>query len=126
MTHTRKFVLVGMIVIATVGVVFVTVPPYRTYAPESVVQSVISEAILPTDARPEIEWTDGARKFWRTHPAEVRIFGLEEVAAQDRILNSVRKHLAETDLPEIVVRFFPKGRTSTHPVEAMRYTLIRK
>jgi hypothetical protein len=74
MTHPRTLALVCTVVIATVAVVMVTVPPYRTYAPEGVVRSVISEAILPTDARPEIEWTDGARKLWQSHPAEIRFY----------------------------------------------------
>jgi len=126
MTRTRTLALICTVVLATGGVAVVTVPPYRTYAPEAVVRSVISEALLPTDARPEIEWRDGARKFWQNQPAEVRFYGVEEAATQNRILDSVRKHLAESDLPGIAVLFFPKGRTSTHPVEAMRSVLIQK
>ena len=126
MTRTRKFTLISVIADAIAGVVVAAFPPYCSYAPDAIVRSVIAEEIAPTGSRPDIEWQDGARNLWRSHPAEVRFYGIEDAAAQNRILESVRKHLAESDLPSIAVRFFPKGRTSTHPVKEARYILIQK
>ncbi len=126
MILTRQFVSVCIVVLAALAVVIFVIPPYRTYKPEGIVRSVIAEAILTTDIRPEIEWNDGARKFWRSQSAEIRFYGVEEFPTQNRILNSVRKHLVKSDLPEIAVRFFPKGRTNTNPVEEIRFILIEK
>jgi hypothetical protein len=126
MIRTHKRTLICVIAVAIAGVVVSAFPPYRSYAPDAIVRSVIAEEIAPTGSRPDLEWQDGARKLWQNDPAEVRFYGIEDAAAQNRILESVRKHLAESDLPSIAVRFFPKGRTSTHPVKETRYILIQK
>ncbi|HXB02442.1 MAG TPA: hypothetical protein VNV15_06455 [Opitutaceae bacterium] len=126
MTRPRKLTLFSVIAAAIAGVVVAAFPPYRSYAPDAIVRSVIAEVIIPTGSQPGIEWEDGARKLWQNHPAEVQFYGIEEAAAQNRILESVRKHLAESDLPSIAVRFFPKGRTRTHPVKEILYILIQK
>jgi hypothetical protein len=126
MTPARKLKLISIITGAIIGVFVSEFPPYRSYAPDAIARSVIAEEIALTGSRPDIEWQDGARKLWQNDPAEVSFYEIEDAAAQNRILESVRKHLAESDLPSIVVRFFPKGRTRTHPVKEIRYILIQK
>ena len=126
MTTTRVSVLISSVIVASVAVVMIEVPPYRIYAPEAVVQSVLADAIVPANTRPEIEWTDGTRKLWRSYPAEVRFYGIEDAVIQNRVLDSVRKHLSESNIPRIAVRFFPKGKTSSHPVEQLRFIVIQK
>src|SRR5581483_1757832 len=130
MTRTRKrLALICAVVVAIVSGVMTAFPPYRSYTPDAIVHSVIAEAIIPAfpaDARPDVEWEDGARRLWQSHPAEVRFYGIEEAVVQNRILESVRQHLAKSNLSSIAVCFFPKGRTSTHRVEEIRYLLIQK
>lgn len=129
MSRPRKLASIGAITVIAIASSLALYPPNHSYTPDTLVRSVIAEAVVPAfpdNARPDIEWENGARRLWQNHPAEVRFYGMEDREAQNRVLKSVRKHLVESDLPNIGVRFFPKGRTSKHPVREIRYVLVQQ
>lgn len=123
---------IPFIALATVGfsVLLLKYPPYRELDVDILALSLLDETIIPhftSGNYPELEWTNGKRRFWVDDLPTINVLGCEHIEDQELILRSLQAKLNASQLPSVEVIFFTRRiDNNTPPQYLVAYEVLRK